>query len=289
MKHKLIIIGLAIVFVLGLFIWYNIPVRFLSGADSEEIREIYIFNGNTGQGFIVNEPERIEAIVRNISASKFKRTEVALGKMGYKYELTFFFGNKSEELIINSPTTIRKGAFYYYNPTAYLGVSSIEWYERDAFMENITDMGYAPLSEIYRNYTIEQGKNDKCVVMKNGYISYGQEQFDDFLERKRTGKNAFLRVVKYYSENNMVFVFDVGFADGKYYVSYYDNGVHLVDTYTDMFMDNSGVNLPNSQQSKDLVYYLCNENATYHDIVVSGLSSQSDAYIKHFVIYKKEL
>lgn len=116
MKKKTgVILGAVVVLAVGAVIWFFMPKRFLGRYTAAEITEISVFDGNTGQGFQIDDPERIAYIVEEIQGTDMKRGGLALGHMGYRFRLTFF-GKKGETLetfILNGQDRIRSNLFFY--------------------------------------------------------------------------------------------------------------------------------------------------------------------------------
>lgn len=114
MKKKIIVfVCVAVVLLLGMFIWWKIPVHFLKGADPADIQNITVFDGNTGVGFTIDDPDEIEYIVHNIQDAEMARRKISIGYKGYSFRLSFPKESGIAEFIINSPDTIRKDPFFY--------------------------------------------------------------------------------------------------------------------------------------------------------------------------------
>ncbi len=120
MKKKIyIFIFLCIVCI---FVWWHIPVYFLSGIDPIEIKEIRVYNGNSGNEFVIIEPDGIAFIVNSIKAISFRKDEIISG-VDYWYYLSFINknGEEAESLGIQNFRFLRKAisqkyeVFYYCN------------------------------------------------------------------------------------------------------------------------------------------------------------------------------
>lgn len=118
MKRKLIyIISVIVVLVICCFIWYKSPVN-LTALDPNDISEILIFNGNTGENLSITESEHIEYIINNLNSIKLKRDNFSIGYMGYGFRITISSHENTnaigcKEFIINSADTVRIDPFFY--------------------------------------------------------------------------------------------------------------------------------------------------------------------------------
>ena len=118
MKRKLIIL-LAIVVVLaaGTGIWYNAPIN-LMDLEHDEVMEIVVFNGNTGNTTHITDETQIEHIIENLNEINLKRSKPSVGYSGYSFKMTIYLsdGNEADDwnnFIINSDDTVRKDPFFY--------------------------------------------------------------------------------------------------------------------------------------------------------------------------------
>ncbi len=123
MKKKWVIVAAPILLAVccGL-LWWNMPVTFLKDVSPKDIASIYVFDGTTGQSFLVEEPENIEYILTNIQEHPVKKAKVSAGYKGTMFQLTFFGmqGEIMDEFSIDHSTTIRKDPFFYRDKTGSL-------------------------------------------------------------------------------------------------------------------------------------------------------------------------
>ena len=118
MKKKIIILLSAVViFLIGMIMWFNIPLD-LMDLDPNEVMEIIVFNGNSGNTAHITDKEQIQHIVGNLNDVEVKRSRPSLGYSGYSFKVTIYLsdGNEAEDwnnFIINSDDTIRKDPFFY--------------------------------------------------------------------------------------------------------------------------------------------------------------------------------
>lgn len=59
--------------------------------------------------------------------------------------------------------------------------------------------GMLPYAELPKEYSLEQAKQDGCVILENSDNTYGQESWDAFVEQSGRGEPAFVRLAVYYT------------------------------------------------------------------------------------------
>lgn len=118
MKKKIIILlsAMAILFA-GIAIWYNTPID-LMDLDHNEVMEIVVFNGNSGNTTQIKDKEQIQHIIANLNDVEVKRAKLSVGYSGYSFKVTIYLsdGNEADDwnnFIINSDDSIRKDPFFY--------------------------------------------------------------------------------------------------------------------------------------------------------------------------------
>ena len=118
MKKKIIILlSVVIILLMGIVVWFNIPLD-LMDLDPNEVMEIVVFNGNSGNATHIADKDQIQHIVENLNGVEVKRSKPSLGYSGYSFKLTIYLsdGNETDDwnnFIINSDDTIRKDPFFY--------------------------------------------------------------------------------------------------------------------------------------------------------------------------------
>lgn len=118
MKKKIaILLSAVVILVVGIAVWYNVPID-LMDLDHNEVKEIVVFNGNSGKATHITDKERIQHIVDNLNDVEVKRSKPSVGYSGYSFKLTIYLsdGNEADDwnnFIINSDDTIRKDPFFY--------------------------------------------------------------------------------------------------------------------------------------------------------------------------------
>jgi len=123
MKKKLAIsVAVIVIIVIMGYIWWSSPVQFLDSVNADDVLRVEVFNGNSGEGFIIENKNDISYIVSNIQNITMKREKVSFGYMGYGYRLKFYNGNgkKIDEFIVNSNDTVRNDPFFYTDTTGNL-------------------------------------------------------------------------------------------------------------------------------------------------------------------------
>ena len=118
MKKKIVILlSIAVILLIGIAVWYNTPID-LMNLDNNEVMEIVIFNGNSGNAAHIKDKEQIQHIIDNLNDVEIKRSKPSVGYSGYSFKVTIYLsdGNEAEDwnnFIINSDDTIRKDPFFY--------------------------------------------------------------------------------------------------------------------------------------------------------------------------------
>ena len=114
-KIRISIIAAAVVIIVLAGVWYVLPKTFLRGTEPSDLKSVSVFDGNTGKGFRIEEPEEIQYIVENIQGAEMKRDNLSLFYSGYGFRLSFYDegGRQIESFIINSEDTIRDDPFFY--------------------------------------------------------------------------------------------------------------------------------------------------------------------------------
>lgn len=161
------------------------------------------------------------------------------------------------------------------------------------------------LKSITDNYSLDDAKNDGCLVMENGSITSGQETFSDFLSATENYNGASIRVVKYYTLGDksqysneyyeqekdnypMLFITDVVFENGNYTTYSFEDGELITKTYKYMIKDEFEANPQATFTSAEYYILANNKDTSWNEIMSSILSSQLPAQIEYFVVYQKQ-
>ncbi|HBA47353.1 MAG TPA: hypothetical protein DCZ91_06055 [Lachnospiraceae bacterium] len=117
MKKKVVIPVIVLLILIALAaIFYVTPKTFGKNVNPSDVDHINVFDGNTGVGFTIDNPEDIQYIVENIQSYQMKKDGVSLGKMGYGLKITYIAGSDKTvilKFILNGDHTIRKDPFFY--------------------------------------------------------------------------------------------------------------------------------------------------------------------------------
>ena len=118
MKKKImIVVSIILVLTIMAAIYYCTPKTFGKGVNPSSVDHINVFDGNTGEGFTVDNAEDIKYIVETIQSTPMRRCGVSFGRMGYKFSVEFV--DKNDRAIVPiffmiGDNTIRKDPFFYY-------------------------------------------------------------------------------------------------------------------------------------------------------------------------------
>lgn len=118
MKKKIsILLSVVLILLVGIAIWYHAPIN-LMNLDANEVMEIVVFNGNSGNTTHIEDKEQIQHIIDNLNDVEVKRSKLSAGYSGYSFKVTIYLsdGNEADDwnnFIINSDDTIRKDPFFY--------------------------------------------------------------------------------------------------------------------------------------------------------------------------------
>ena len=118
MKKKIfVLLSVVLILILGVTVWYNIPIDLIN-LDPNEVMEIVVFNGNSGNTTHIEDKEQIQHIIDNLNDVEVKRSRLSAGYSGYSFKVTIYLSDGNEagdwnNFIINSDDTIRKDPFFY--------------------------------------------------------------------------------------------------------------------------------------------------------------------------------
>jgi hypothetical protein len=114
-KITLVILVIAAAAIAILALWYFTPKTFLKGIEPSDVKSISVFDGSSGNGFVIDDGSEIQYIVENIQSTPMTRGKVSLGYSGYSFRMKFYDtgGKEIDSFIINHATTIRDDPFFY--------------------------------------------------------------------------------------------------------------------------------------------------------------------------------
>ena len=96
MKRKLVmLLTIVAVLAVGIGIWYNVPIN-LMDLEHDEVIEIVVFNGNTGNATHITDETQIEHIIENLNEIKLKRSKPSVGYSGYSFKMTIYLSDGNE-------------------------------------------------------------------------------------------------------------------------------------------------------------------------------------------------
>ena len=118
MKKRIpILLSVLLIVLVGITVWYYAPID-LMNLDTNEVMEIVVFNGNSGNATHIEDKEQIQYIIDNLNDIEVKRSKLSAGYTGYSFKVTIYLsdGNEADgwnNFIINSDDTLRKAPFFY--------------------------------------------------------------------------------------------------------------------------------------------------------------------------------
>lgn len=131
LKQKIVIVlSVIVIFLAGIAIWYNVPID-LMNLEYNEVVEIVVFNGNSGNVTHITDKEQIQHIVENLNTIEIRRSKLSVGYSGHSFKVTICLSDENEignwkNFIINSDDTIRKDPFFYSVTKGKIDYSYIE-------------------------------------------------------------------------------------------------------------------------------------------------------------------
>ena len=110
MKKKMIILLSAMVICLiGIIVWYNVSLN-LTDLVPDEVMEIVVFNGNSGETTHITDEQQIQHIIQNLNDVTVKKWKPSVGYTGYSFKITIYLSDGNEA---DGWNTIRKDPFFY--------------------------------------------------------------------------------------------------------------------------------------------------------------------------------
>jgi hypothetical protein len=165
---------------------------------------------------------------------------------------------------------------------------------------------YIPYSDIPKDYSLENAKNDNLVVFEDGDITSGQAVWDEFIKITEQGKSYAVRLAFYYTlygqgitpaheqyaemkdDYPHLFIQDLTF-DGKIYTLYSVEGekeYRFNYKYLKRFVE---VSQRGTVPYRETIRYVLvnNKEVTWEQIISGMLSSRFGAWIDHKTVYTK--
>ena len=155
------------------------------------------------------------------------------------------------------------------------------------------------------DYSLEQAKADGCVVLEDGQITSGKERFLRFAENCSDRRNDSVRIAMHYTLGDpsrydpdyyeevkdsypRLFFHDLIYDGRTYTWQGYEDGELVERRYSYMLRMENPPEGPAAAWDHAIRYVLVNDpNVTWGDIWHGMISSQSDAYIDHAVVYQE--
>ena len=139
MKNKVlgVILIVIVVAISGSLICYHAPMEFVR-LNADDVLEIVILNGNTGETLHVSDQANLEHILSNWAEVTLRRNKILRDYTGFSFRITIYLNDGEEadgwnNFIISSNDTIKKGSFSYKITDTFIDYKYIE----ALFTENI--------------------------------------------------------------------------------------------------------------------------------------------------------
>ena len=85
MKKKMIMLLSAMVICLiGIIVWYNVSLN-LTDLAPDEVMEIVVFNGNSGETTHITDEQQIQHIIQNLNDVTVKKWKPSVGSVSYTH------------------------------------------------------------------------------------------------------------------------------------------------------------------------------------------------------------
>ena len=97
MKKKVIVVSIAfLALILLSSLWYLSPVSAWS-VESAKVKEIRIVDGKTGKEIRIEQREKIDHLIGNLSKLELQRRRISFGEIGYRYRVRIIM-NEGERM-----------------------------------------------------------------------------------------------------------------------------------------------------------------------------------------------
>ena len=160
-----------------------------------------------------------------------------------------------------------------------------------------------PLEELPADYSLEQAREDGCVVHEDGDIASGQEAWEDFLKASSAGKAAAVRLANYYTLDDpsrydpeyyesikddypLLYISDLSFDGKTYTVSSLESGERWERSFSYLKKYEDKAESPGALYDSYIRYVLVNDDSvTWEQLMHGALSSQFGAGIPFHSVY----
>ena len=147
-----------------------------------------------------------------------------------------------------------------------------------------------PLEELPADYSLEQAREDGCVVHEDGDIASGHEAWEDFLKASSSGKAAAVQLVNYYTLDDpsrydpdyyesikddypLLFVSGLSFDGKAYTVSGLEDSERWEKTYSHLKRFEDKAETHSAVYDSYIRYVLVNDDTVTWNQLVHGMFS----------------
>lgn len=159
-----------------------------------------------------------------------------------------------------------------------------------------------PLEELPDNYSLEQAKEDGCVVYENGDVAYGGELFEEFFRTAASGKTDQVRLAFYCTLDDpsgydpeyyetvrddypCMYIQELSFDGEQYTIRWYEDGEEFIRNYSYIMKYEGPAESPDALYQSYIRYVLTNdEKVTWQELTHGMFSSQMGDYIDHMSV-----
>jgi len=163
--------------------------------------------------------------------------------------------------------------------------------------------GILPYDQLSKDYTLEDAKDDGCVVYEDLDITSGKAVWDKFIEDTENGKNSTVRIAFYYTLGDpshyskeyyeeikddypILYIMDLSYDGEKFTLLRTEEGKDYTDEYRYLVKYTGKPRSDSAAYSGYTYYVLVNDNTlTWEEIENGMVSSQSGAWIDHYLVY----
>ena len=166
--------------------------------------------------------------------------------------------------------------------------------------------GQKALDKIPADYSLEQAKEDGCIVHENGDIICGQELWQQFLKQTQAGEQASVRLGFYYSQiepdecapgvyeklpeeekKASLFLKDLEFDGQQYTLTFLDQGQLSTRVYEYLMLyEEEAPNAGSSYETCTRYVLTHTDKLTWQQIEWSMLSAAGPGRIEHDTVYR---
>lgn len=158
------------------------------------------------------------------------------------------------------------------------------------------------LEELPDNYSLEQAKEDGCVVHENGDVTYGRELFEEFFRTAASGKTDQVRLAFYNTlddpsgydpeycervkdDDPCLYIQELSFDGEQYTIRWYEDGEEFIRNYLYLMKYEGPAESPDALYRSCIRYVLTNDDkVTWQELTQGMFSSQMGDYIDHMSV-----